>query len=281
MTRSVISSMPKIVERPAAGTAHGVDSGHFRTLPWTARTGDGECLYLGLRLRTQEAIPRGDAQDPPIPQDLILLYGPRPEHRGFQSDFVFFRISCSHLGITGAEARHLADTQVSTVSGVGALVSRFLCALIGEDELRHSVSGRRLSHNAVDLVALLVAELLGPYRSESAVGGGEILARIREYIEENLMDPDMSPESIARAHHISVRYLHKLFQSDGTTVSTWIRQRRLDSCRADLGRLSNRRRTVAAVAQSWGFANPSHFSRLFRQAYGVSPSEWQTSLNRT
>ncbi|GGV72677.1 hypothetical protein GCM10010277_85870 [Streptomyces longisporoflavus] len=212
--------------------------------------------------------------------DLVLLDALRPEHHGHNGGFVFFRISCSQLGITGEEARHLADTRVvSAVSGVGALTSRFLGALIGEDELRHSASGRQLSLNAVDLVALLVAELLEPYRSESAVGGGEMLARIREYIEENLMDPDMSPESIARAHHISVRYLHKLFQRDGTTVSTWIRQRRLDSCRADLGRFSNRRRTVAAVAQRWGFANPSHFSRLFRQAYGVSPSEWQTATS--
>ncbi|MFH8490996.1 helix-turn-helix domain-containing protein [Streptomyces longisporoflavus] len=211
--------------------------------------------------------------------DLVLLDALRPEHHGQRGGFVFFRISCSQLGITGEEARHLADTRVSAVSGVGALISRFLGALIGEDELRHSASGRRLSLNAVDLVALLVAELLEPYRSESAAGGGEMLARIREYIEENLMDPDMSPESIARAHHISVRYLHKLFQRDGTTVSTWIRQRRLDSCRADLGRLANRRRTVAAVAQRWGFANPSHFSRLFRQAYGVSPSEWQTTAS--
>lgn len=45
-------------------------------------------------------------------------------------------------------------------------------------------------------------------------------------------------------------------------------------CRLELGR-SNRRITMAAVAHRWGFSSPSHFSRTFRGAYGMSPSEWQ------
>lgn len=271
MTTSVISRMPKYPEERTVGIARGDDSGHCRTLPWAAREDGGESLYLGLQV--------AGPKDPEEIRGLILLDTLRPEHLGGQGDFVFFRIPCSHLGITGEEAGHLADTGVRTDSGVAALVARFLGALIGEDELRHSASGRRLSLNAVDLVALLVAELLEPHRSVSSAGGSEMLARIRDHIEENLMDPDMSPQSIARAHHISIRYLHKLFQGDGTTVGTWIRQRRLESCRIDLGRPANRRRTVAAVAHNWGFVNPSHFSRLFRRTYGVSPSEWQTSAS--
>lgn len=34
--------------------------------------------------------------------------------------------------------------------------------------------------------------------------------------------------------------------------------------------------TTAAVAHRWGFSNPSHFSRTFRGAYGMSPSDWQS-----
>ncbi|WP_254405373.1 helix-turn-helix domain-containing protein [Streptomyces sp. AC627_RSS907] len=192
---------------------------------------------------------------------------------------VFFRIPCSYLGIARDEVRHLAGRRVSADGGVAALVSKFLAALIGEDDLWDSTNGKRLTLNAVDLVALLVAELLAPHRMESPANGNAMLARIRSYIDENLMDPDLSPESIARAHHISVRYLHKLFQSDGTTVSTHVRQSRLAACRLDLGRLANRRRSVAAVAQTWGFTSPSHFSRLFRQTYGLSPREWQVSAS--
>ncbi|WP_189145366.1 hypothetical protein [Streptomyces lacrimifluminis] len=38
----------------------------------------------------------------------------------------------------------------------------------------------------------------------------------------------------AACHHISVRYLHRLFPPQGITVSAWIRQRRPERCRRDL-----------------------------------------------
>ncbi|WP_307127155.1 helix-turn-helix domain-containing protein [Streptomyces sp. B1I3] len=236
-------------------------------------------MYLGLERPSPETLPSRRAQPSSAAGDLVLLDALRPEHLACGDEFVFFRVPCSYLGITQDEVLHLTGLRVSGADGVAALVSKVLTVLIDEDGLWNSMNGKRLALNAVDLIALLVAELLAPYRSKSTESGSEMLARIRSYIEENLMDPDLSPESIARAHHISVRYLHKLFQGDGTTVSTHVRQRRLAACRLDLGRLPNRRRSVAAVAQSWGFPSPSHFSRLFRQAYGESPSEWQISAS--
>ncbi|MYT26968.1 helix-turn-helix domain-containing protein, partial [Streptomyces sp. SID7760] len=85
----------------------------------------------------------------------------------------------------------------------------------------------------------------------------------------------LSPERIARQHHISVRYLHRLFESEGTTVGRYIRQRRLEQCGRELARRSRVVPTVSAVAQRWGFVSPAHFSRAFRAAYGVSPREWR------
>ncbi|MEU1664312.1 helix-turn-helix domain-containing protein [Streptomyces sparsogenes] len=281
MTKSFVSSMPENTENRAWETAPRGGSGHCTDLPWQAAGGGDEYLYLGLNISGSRPVPGGEfggeSQACAAPGDLILTGLPRPEYLRSGEDFAFFRIPCSYLGISADEARYLAGTPVSGSRGVAALVSAFLTTLADETEFHHSESGRRLALNAVDLVALLVAELLGARGSEGPDSGGEMLARIRAYIEENLMDPGLSPESIARAHHISVRYLHKLFQSDGVTVGAWVRRRRLDSCRLDLGRPPNRRRTVAAVAQSWGFASPSHFSRLFRQAYGMSPREWQAA----
>ncbi|MFI1334752.1 helix-turn-helix domain-containing protein [Streptomyces sp. NPDC020845] len=278
MTTSFISCMPKNAEKRMFERAPHDGSGRFTILPWSSPGGEGECLYLGLNIFGSRRLPGEESQPSPRPGDLVLADSPRSaclRHDGF----AFFRIPCSYLGISGDDLRFLADTEVSGGRGVAALVSRFLTMLTGEVDVHTSENGRRLALNAVDLVALLVAELLESRRAETPDAGSEMLTRIRVHIEKNLMDPGLSPESIARAHHISVRYLHKLFQSDGVTVSAWVRQRRLDSCRLDLSRAPNRRRTVAAVAQTWGFASPSHFSRVFRQTYGMSPREWQASAS--
>ena len=60
------------------------------------------------------------------------------------------------------------------------------------------------------------------------------MQRIHAHIDRNLASTDLSPTSIAAAHFISTRHLHGLFQEQGTSVSTWIRIRRLERCRRDL-----------------------------------------------
>ena len=101
----------------------------------------------------------------------------------------------------------------------------------------------------------------------------EILPTSRSYIEANLGDPDLDPEGIARASFISTRYLHKLFEDEGTSVCQWIRTARLERCRRDLLDPALGHLTILAIASRWGLPGPQHFSRLFRAAYGCSPSE--------
>lgn len=106
-----------------------------------------------------------------------------------------------------------------------------------------------------------------------------MLARIKDYAIHHLGDPSLSPEQIATAHHVSVRYLHKLFQSEETTVARWIQRRRLEMCARDLSRRAAASPTVSCVARRWGFVSPAHFSRVFRAAYGATPREWRARAN--
>jgi AraC-like DNA-binding protein len=111
---------------------------------------------------------------------------------------------------------------------------------------------------------------------ERVDGDGDLsplLVRIHRYIHGNLRDPDLSPHTIAAAHHISLRYLQKLFRSQGTTVNAWIRDRRLDRCRSELIDSRHSHRTIAAIGARWNLSPASYFSRVFREAYGATPTE--------
>ena len=100
-----------------------------------------------------------------------------------------------------------------------------------------------------------------------------LLQQLHAYIEANLGSPTLSPGSIAAAHFISVRRVHAIFAEQDTTVSTVIRQRRLARARTDLLDPALAPWTIAAFAARWGVDDGAHFSRVFKQAYGVSPSE--------
>ena len=100
-----------------------------------------------------------------------------------------------------------------------------------------------------------------------------LLEQIKAHIDAHLDDPALAPETIARAHFISTRYLHKLFAAEDASVSEWIRRRRLEAIRRDLLDPALAAETISAIARRHALANPAHVSRAFRAAYGCTPSE--------
>ena len=120
-------------------------------------------------------------------------------------------------------------------------------------------------------------------RSRSDV---ELCSRIGRFIEQHLADPTLGPTSVAAAAGISTRHLHRLFASRGKTPAEWIRQCRLDRCRADLADPRLRGHSVTEIAFSWGFCDSAHFSHAFKKRFGVSPrafryQTWAGSWNET
>ena len=108
----------------------------------------------------------------------------------------------------------------------------------------------------------------------------ELRAAVIEYIDARLGDPALRPEQIARAHHISSRYLYQLLADDGDGVAEIVRRKRLDRCMADLRDPSLQAVPVAAIARRWGFPNAAHFSRLFRATFGCSPRQERQRARR-
>lgn len=186
-----------------------------------------------------------------------------------------FLVAREALGLPEQALRRLLTAPVSRSSRLGGLLSPFLSELADTVSVSPPEIGEMLSWNAVNLLATLATERSGEASAQVPGAQSPLLSRILRYVDRHLPDPDLSPEVIAAAHHISVRYLHKLFQDEDMTVGRWIQRRRLEECRRDLLHRIRGRRTIAAVAARWGFLSAPHFSRVFRAAYGMSPSEWR------
>jgi AraC-like DNA-binding protein len=125
--------------------------------------------------------------------------------------------------------------------------------------------------------ALHAAPPMGPAAARRPIALA-LLRRIQEYIDAHLPEPDLRPGRIAAAHFITTRYLHRLFELEGVTVSSWIRSRRLAGCRRDLLDPALSGSTIAEIARRWGLHDPAQVSRLFRKEYGSSPRELRESL---
>ncbi len=165
---------------------------------------------------------------------------------------------------------------ISGREGTSALLADFLLGLDRQAALLGPAEAPRLGTVVVDLVAAWLArELDAEAEVPDDARRRALVENVRTFIRRNLHDPELTPTVIAAAHHVSVSYLHRLFtqQSQGETVAAWIRRRRLEKARRDLADPALRTVPVHALAARCGIPRPSDFSRAFRAAYGLSPSE--------
>ncbi len=84
---------------------------------------------------------------------------------------------------------------------------------------------------------------------------------------------------VAEACKMTPRYLHHLFANESETVARYILRRRLEECSRELTVAAQRGRTVTAIAFDYGFNSPTHFGRVFRARFGITPREYRREHN--
>lgn len=136
-------------------------------------------------------------------------------------------------------------------------------------------SSALLGTATVALARALICSAAEDSRRTDEAMADSLLVRVQAYVQAHLTDPGLTPERIAAAHHISLRQLYRSCAAADLRLEQWIIGLRLEGARQELARPKSRSRTIAAVARRWCFANPSHFTQRFREAYGMTPREWR------
>ncbi|MEY2874749.1 MAG: hypothetical protein RLZZ373_2120 [Pseudomonadota bacterium] len=128
-----------------------------------------------------------------------------------------------------------------------------------------------LTHQVCDLLGAMLGQAEGR-GAMSALSAGHLLAA-KQFIEEHYTDEGLAAEQIAVAVGVSARHLRRLFAAQELSVGDFVLACRLDHAHHLLTDPRERPGTVAETAYRCGFASHPHFSRAFKQHFGVTPTE--------
>lgn len=146
-------------------------------------------------------------------------------------------------------------------------VEDYLLKPLNMDELRKVLKNLELSLPAIK--GVLSSDTKGDL-SDSNYSAEEIVILVKEYVQKNYAK-ELDLNSIADALGFSSSYLTKVFNKvEQTTPSKYIRNYRMGIAKQFL---LDKDMTIAQVAECVGYNDPFHFSKSFKQTYGVSPTE--------
>ncbi|WP_030694363.1 helix-turn-helix domain-containing protein [Streptomyces globisporus] len=176
----------------------------------------------------------------------------------------------------------LCGTALGTANGVRYVFRQALISLTEAGTDLTACDRQRLGTTVIDLAAAVIAQSADrtsalPAESRTAMMYHEITA----FITRRLHDPGLKPAAIAAAHSISSRYLQRIFQLHGTTTNDFIRQERIARCRRDLADPSLLTTPVSTIGIRWGYTRASDFTRAFRTATGMTPTEYRANAKGT
>lgn len=211
--------------------------------------------------------------------DLVLCVSRHPLKLSFTSAFrqLLFYAPRSQLDARLCDLEKIAAVRIGCAEGVAALTSDFLRSLSARGPTLAGLHPA-ISAHALDLLALTH----GATQPAAPLSGKQhTLDRIHAFIDANLANPALGPDVVAKHLRISRRYLYKLLSERGESLGDRIRKGRLERCKQLLADPDELHRHVSEIAFANGFSDPSHFSRVFKDAYGMTPREFRRQVEAT
>lgn len=201
---------------------------------------------------------RADLEDDPLDLEDVSI------HRAVElapfrfQEYLDFVLSDADLD----EVRHLLDRMLETDAtrgfGATALLRGYLLQLIGIVCARHAEPLLRLADS-----------------EKQRSGRRDALARVMRYVRAQIASDDLSLTSAAAAAFLSPNYLaHLIKKETGRTFTELVTDRRIALAQSLLVHSTKR---VGEIAQRVGFRDEAYFSRRFRRATGMSPSDYRSA----
>lgn len=112
--------------------------------------------------------------------------------------------------------------------------------------------------------------------SKSQKGKSEIIQKVERYVEEHIAE-DFGRDDIAKALFFNSAYLSRMFKAEtGVSLNEFVGKVRMREAKKLLDTTNY---SISLAASKTGYSNFSYFTKQFKEAYGVTPSEYKKRIS--
>ncbi|GAB2915868.1 AraC-like ligand-binding domain-containing protein [Streptomyces mayteni] len=242
-----------------------------------AREDEEPAVTLGLQLTGTSLVVQNGRECLLRPGECAVYESIAPYTHLFDEgvDYHFIRFPRAALALPERLLRDVTAVPLGSDNPVARLAFTYFSQLAVSDDMHRGGHADAVVEPSIELLRAVLTSQHGNSSLARGPLDATLSLRITRYIRAHLADPDLSAARIAAAHGISVRHLYAVLSRSGISLGDWIRTHRLAECRRELAGPHGRLRTIAAIGRRWGFVDATHFSKVFKQAYGISPRDWR------
>jgi AraC-like DNA-binding protein len=236
-----------------------------------------ECIHGNFILAGELKVEQGGRTTFAQPGDLVLYHSFSPVILTVKPDSHFDNLAFIIPTSRFATIPNAEDNFCNTLLAKSKMIDPLASCLAFIVRKFHSSSADELGalFNACVALLPLSAGCFGNAPGPDLPKLGHVLREILHFINENISDPNLSPQLAAETCGISIRYVHKLFARLGTTFSSYVAAQRLEHIRSELIAYSTRSVPISMLAYQWGFSDLSTFNRAFKDRFGRTPSHFR------
>lgn len=257
------------------GSAHTVRRRHS-----DIRLTTDSYFLISLQLAQTCVVSQFDQQTQLTPGDMALYSSTEPYELDLSDDFqqIVIQIPKERLLERLPNAELMAARVIDGQSGIGKLVRDNIIAFSAYTNASAPTLRAMVQDTLIDLVATglashenCIVELSSPEQ--------HALLRAKSFIRDQLHDSCLDRNLVANHTGLSVRRLNAIFAKEGVSLSSHIRQTRLDAIASDLRDPRFTGLSISQIAIRHGMENLQHLSTCFRRQFQCTPRDYRAHMD--
>jgi AraC-like DNA-binding protein len=242
-----------------------------RTRRHIARNADDSCLFMFVRRGPVRICQFG--RETTIESNffsLLDLDSPYVHTHATATDTYFVKVPNAILRSRFRDIQNHCAISRPVGGGIGRIAADLTMSLSENIAEASGEAAACLASQFVDILGIVFEAEAADHPDGPSLARNAVRRRALDYIDRNLGDPELDIARIASGVGVSVRYLQRSFEDIDSSVTGFVRSRRLRLCREKLENPRFDLLRISDVARRHGFSNQSHFASSFKKEFGLS-----------